>query len=83
MIHTGFVVIGPDENEFVWVPIAETEFSRNDFGSSGFYDETDSGEYQSMAESVEKYGGFYMGRYEASCAGGSNVTDYIPASRKI
>ena len=82
MIHTGLVVIGPDENEFVWVPITETEFSRNDFGSFGFYDETDSGEYQSMAESVEKYGGFYMGRYEASYAGGSNVTDYIPASRK-
>lgn len=81
-IRSGLVVIGPDASEFVWVPVKETTFARNDFGSYGFYDETDSEEYQSMKASVEKYGGFYMGRYEASHAGGNNLSDYIPASKK-
>ena len=46
-------IIGPDESEFVWVPITETSFARNDFGSYGFYDETDSEEYQRMRASSD------------------------------
>lgn len=76
-VSVGLVVIGSDESEFVWVPIKETTFARNNFNSDGFYDETDSVEYQSMKASVEKYGGFYMGRYEAS-----QVSDDIPASKR-
>ena len=72
-VRTGLVVIGPDGNEFVWVPTTETPLQMRDFGSyffgggfSGYYDDTSLESYQAMAVSVEKYGGFYMGRYEAS-----------------
>ena len=85
-IDTGLVVVGPDGSEFVWVPTDETPLTMRDFGSyfsgggslSGYYDETDLPEYQAMAESVEKYGGFYMGRYEASQ--GANG---LPASVRV
>lgn len=76
-VSRGLVVIGPDGSEFVWVPITETTFARNDFGSYSFYDETDSEAYQSMKASTEKHGGFYMGRYEAS-----RVSNDTPASKK-
>lgn len=50
MIHTGLVMIGSDESEFVWVPIAETEvvedstswgnYSNNTFADVRGYGET-------------------------------------------
>ena len=89
-IATGLVVIGPDGNEFVWVPVTETAFTSRDFGSyfggtpfSSYWDDTDSEEYQAMEASVNRYGGFYMGRYEASKGGGSDLSDYVPASKRI
>ena len=89
-ISKGLVVIGPDGSEFVWVPTTVTPLEVHDFGSyfsggdiSGYYDETDLDIYQDMIASVEKYGGFYMGRYEASYGGGSSVSDYIPASKRV
>lgn len=85
-INTGLVVIGPDNSEFVWIPTTVTELAVRDFGSyfsggdsiSGYYDETDLQEYQEMAASTEQYGGFYIGRYEASK--GENG---LPASRRV
>ena len=35
--------------------------------------------YQELLESVEKYDGFYMGRYEASYSSGKSIKDYIPS----
>ena len=84
-VDAGLVVIGPDGSEFVWVPTTETAFERHDFGSyfsggslSGYRDDTSLDAYRAMTESVEKYGGFYMGRYEASK--GANG---LPASKRI
>ena len=85
-IRSGLVVIGPDGSEFVWVPTGITPLAVREFGSyfsgggslSGYYDETDEPIYQEMFASVEKYGGFYMGRYEASQ--GANG---LPASRRV
>ncbi len=85
-VAEGMVLIGPDESEFVWVPTAETAFERRDFGSyfysngsfSGYYDQTYLESYRDMEASVKKYGGFYMGRYEAS-KGENN----LPVSKKI
>ena len=85
-INTGLVVIGPDGSEFVWIPTTVTELAVRDFGSyfsgggsiSGYYDETDLQEYQAMTASTERYGGFYIGRFEASK--GDNG---LPASRRV
>ena len=85
-VQTGLVVIGPDDSEFVWIPVTRTNLARRDFGSymsatpfSGYRDETELESYQAMASSVERYGGFYMGRYEASFGGG----DSVPSSRRV
>ena len=84
-INTGLVVIGPDGSEFVWVPTTVTELAVRDYGSyffggsiSDYHDETELDSYQEMVASVEKYGGFYMGRYEAS-----KGDDGLPASKRV
>ena len=85
-INTGLVVIGPDGSEFVWIPTTVTDLQVRDFGSyfsggdsfSGYYDETDLPEYQAMVASTEQYGGFYIGRFEAS-----KGNDGLPASRRV
>ena len=89
-ISKGLVVIGPDGSEFVWVPTTVTALAVREFGSyfyggdiSTYYDETDLPEYQEMIKCVNRYGGFYMGRYEASFGGGSSVDDYVPASKRV
>ena len=85
-IRTGLVVIGPDGSEYVWVPTAETELKTRDFKSyfssgssfSDYWDDTSLDSYKDMVKSVEKYGGFYMGRFEASK--GQNG---LPLSKRI
>ena len=85
-ISTGLVIIGPDDSEFVWIPTTVTPLFTRDFGSyffggdsfAGYYDETDLPQYQAMEASTEKFGGFYMGRYEASQGEGG-----VPASRAV
>ena len=85
-INTGLVVIGPDGNEFVWIPTTVTPLERRDFGSyfygagslDGYYDETELEIYQDMVNSTEQYGGFYMGRYEAS-----RGADGLPVSKRV
>ena len=90
-VNSGLVVIGPDSSEFVWIPTYVTPLARQDFGCylygerslMGYHDETGLELYQQMKASVERYGGFYMGRYEASYGGGSSLADYVPASRRV
>ena len=90
LVSKGLVVIGPDGSEFVWVPTNKTRLRRKDFGSdfyggslAGYEDETGLEEYRAMVRSVGKYGGFYMGRFEASYGGGSSLADYYPASKRV
>lgn len=89
-VNTGVVVIGPDGSEFVWVPTTQTELAVCDFGSyfyggdiSDYWDETEQVLYQDMVKSAERYGGFYMGRFEASYGGGDNVSNYVPVSKRL
>ena len=89
-INRGLVVIGPDGSEFVWVPTTKTPMGQRDFGSyfsggsiSYYEDETNLGTYQAMIQSVSKYGGFYMGRFEASYGGGDSQSSYYPASKRV
>ena len=51
-------------NQFVWIPCTIDEYTKIDFGmasSSSWDRETNTAE----KEQIEKYGGFYVGRYEA------------------
>lgn len=89
-IGTGLVVIGSDGSEFVWVPTAQTALQVREFGSyfsggsiSDYWDETSLPQYQAMVQSVARYGGFFMGRYEASYGSGSSLDDYVPASKRV
>ena len=74
IIKKGLVVIASDDSEYVWVPTNITKLGVRNFGSfyssgdsiSGYYDETDLESYQEMFNSVSAFGGFYIGRYEAS-----------------
>jgi len=73
-VSKGIVIQDANENEFVWVPVAEGTFTRTMWSdnqpdstiSLGDYTEdTTTVEYQAMAASVASNGGFYIGRYEA------------------
>ena len=84
-VRSGVVVIGPDESEYVWIPTTDTKLEARDFGTyffggdfSQYSDETELTEHQAMENSTERFGGFYMGRYEAS-----KGADSLPASRRI
>ena len=91
VIRRGLVVIGPDGNEFIWVPTTQTALERRDFGSyffsgdsfSSYRDDTNLDSYQEMLWSVEQYGGFYIGRYEASFGSGETLATMIPASKRV
>ena len=90
-VRKGLVVIGPDGSEFVWVPTKNTRLFSRDFGSyfsggssfSSYKDETGLASYKAMVASVEKYEGFFMGRYEASIGSGNKLSNYIPASKRV
>ena len=90
LIGGGLVVIGPDGSEFVWIPTDRTALMQRDFHCdmygnpiSAYKDETSLPEYRNMERSVAKYGGFYMGRFEASYGGGNGPEDYCPASKRV
>ena len=90
LVASGLVVVGPDGSEFVWIPTDKTKLKQRDFHCDlygnpiSFYkDDTSLTEYREMERSVAKYGGFYMGRYEASYGGGKSREDYYPASKKV
>ena len=86
VIKTGLVVIGTDGSEYVWVPATKKTLTTHEFGSyfsggdkiSNYHDETDLDSYKEMVNSVDAYGGFYIGRYEAS-KGQNN----LPLSKKV
>ena len=90
-VRTGVVIIGPDGSEYVWVSTKDTPLTMRNFGSyfgggaslSGYSDETSLPTYQEMAQSVDTYGGFYIGRYEASYGSGNNLSNYVPASKPV
>ena len=84
---TGLVIKDDNGNEFVWVPATESTYrkdtsfpgvtpTRDDTLPNGIKDET---------ADVKKYGGFYIGRYEAGIPEGDTSTSNktgIPVSKK-
>ena len=85
--ETGLVIKDGNDNEFVWVPatvstyVKDTSFpgvkpTNDDTLPNGITDET---------ADVKKYGGFYIGRYEAGIPEGDTSTSNktgIPVSKK-
>ena len=84
---TGVVIEDGSHNEFVWIPSTESEYVK-DFTFPSYYgatssntseetflsglDETLSGLDETL--DVKKYGGFYIGRYEATTPDGTETT---------
>ena len=90
VIGKGLVVTGPDGSQFVWIPTTKTRLGSREFNSyfsggslASYRDEVDLPSYKAMAQSVATYGGFYIGRYEASYGSGSTLADYRPASKPV
>ena len=84
---TGLVIQDEKDNEFVWVPATESTY-RKDTSFSGATptgDDTLPNGITDETADVVKYGGFYIGRYEAGIPKGgtspSNKTG-IPVSKK-
>ena len=78
---TGYPLIIPDFNEYVWIPIKdESKFARIAWNTpntgehilseekpeDGFWEDKTTQEYRDMVDSVIKNKGFYISRYEAS-----------------
>ena len=88
---TGLVIKDNNGNEFVWVPATEstyvkdTSFRGGGFTSKFTFDDTLPKGITDETADIVKYGGFYIGRYEAGIPEGdtspSNKTG-IPVSKK-
>ena len=84
---TGLVIQDSNENEFVWVPATESTYVKDTSfpGVTPTGDDTLPKGITDETADVVKYGGFYIGRYEAGIPEGdtspSNKTG-IPVSKK-
>ena len=90
---TGLVIQDEKGNEFVWVPVTEKSTYAKDFGfksnfnatSTNTKDDTLPNGITDETADVVKYGGFYIGRYEAGIPEGETSTSNkigIPVSKK-
>lgn len=89
-ISTGLVVKDGDGNEYVWVPVTDSNsFERKDFTTTQATISQTSDLITNFKNSALKYGGFYVGRYEAGIRLDTEVTlstnpkdkDAIPISK--
>ena len=84
---TGLVIKDDNDNEFVWVPATESTYVKDTSfpGYTPAGDDTLPNGITDETADVKKYGGFYIGRYEAGIPEGdtspSNKTG-IPVSKK-
>ncbi len=62
----GFVIVDPNQNEFVWVPVPNGQLLSDNIQDSRYNDR--STVVNELQNSVAKYKGFYIGRYEGSQA---------------
>ena len=65
-VETGFIIEDESGNQYVWVPVESGILTRNTDGDSR-YEESDT-TATGLYNSVAKYYGFYIARYEASQA---------------
>ena len=84
---TGLVIQDEKGNEFVWVPATESTYVRDTSfpGATPTGDDTLPNGITDETADVKKYGGFYIGRYEAGIPEGDTSTsnkEGIPVSKK-
>ena len=84
---TGLVIQDKNKNEFVWVPVTESSYEKDTsfLGDKPTDDETLPNGITDETADVVKYGGFYIGRYEAGIPEGDTSPSNkpgIPVSKK-
>jgi len=52
-------------NQFVWIPCTKSDYKKTNWGSSYENGRWDMSTHPAEYNQIEKYGGFYIGRYEA------------------
>ena len=79
-VNTGYVIQENDtKNEFVWIPVKDINEYIRRYDTSNVATETlDKVEY----ESVKKYGGFYVARYEAGVSTVDGDREGVPVSKR-
>ncbi len=93
--ETGTVIKDENDNEFVWIPVDDVNNYKKDFNFPSIYSETENGitcdgklpeGIEDETADVAKYGGFYIGRYEAGTPDGTENTkndkEGIPVSKE-
>ena len=65
LISEGLVITDVDGNEFVWIPVEDGNIEDEQEENLNDTVAWEKKEYDEMKESVGKYKGFYIGRYEA------------------
>lgn len=66
-------------NQFVWIPVSANEYVKKDWGKANATWERQT--HTSELPQIQKYGGFYVGRYEAGTSNISLSTDVNFASQ--
>ncbi len=66
-------------NQFVWIPCIEKEYVKTDWGNTYQNANWDNNIYTSEKIQIQKYGGFYVGRYEAGLA--DTIEEYTEAQK--
>ena len=84
---TGLVIKDDNDNEFVWVPATESTYRKDTSfpGNRPIRDDTLPNGITDETADVVKYGGFYIGRYEAGIPKGDTSPSNkigIPVSKK-
>ena len=84
---TGFVIQDENKNEFVWVPATESTYRKDTSfqGTTPTGDDTLPNGITDETADIVKYGGFYIGRYEAGIPEGDTSASNkkgIPVSKK-
>ena len=74
--ETGVVIEDASHNEFVWVPSTESEYVKDTTfsGAQPTGDDTLPTGITDESSDVKEYGGFYIGRYEATTPDGTETT---------
>ena len=79
-VDNGYVIYDSYGNEYVWVPVEDTSIFDGKVPETYTGYESIVNEFNSIKNSIKIYGGFYIGRYEASNVNGkiSSKKDMIP-----